>query len=282
MKKVFALIIATLTVFVFCSCKGGPNVISCYETPYNAQFFKDGYDYLSAEKKLNCENSDKISLASGHIPIHKIESVSELEKFESDYVSQFASDELKNHLDSYDKDFFKENILLIVNLYSGSGSFKYYISNIYISDTYNQGKDFTVGISQVLMPPDICVTNDIAFWLVTLEVKRAELDGVKSYGAVNETSHSYYGIRGDLYAPSLTIDENSAEYYLVYFSDSVRTENYGTFEKTQNEIVLHPIGTTYNIAFNIADTGDLVFDAQNTSKKFDLEISDGAVFEKMR
>ena len=128
MKKIiFAVLCLIFTLTVFCSCGDDPEVITCYASPYNAQYFIGGYDIYT--KGVVCENSDKIERNSGHFPIHKIESVEELENFRDDTLFKYAIRstpyELKQYLKNYGEEFFVDKTLLLVGTDSSSESYAF-------------------------------------------------------------------------------------------------------------------------------------------------------------
>lgn len=182
MKKITAfLLVFVMTCFAFLSCKSSDEL----SAKYNVQFFRDGYDdsysliFDEAGKSQKSENFDKLG-QGGHLPIHKVESLDELKSFRDEIVGSYISDGLKEYFDELDKDFFDKNILLAVNLVSGSGSYRFRASSV----TVNEGC-FTVGVSMI-DPEGQCVTDDMAYWLVLYEVSQAELDGVTAFDAVYE------------------------------------------------------------------------------------------------
>lgn len=124
-------------------------------------------------------------------------------------------EELGN-IEGYDERFFEDNVLISVSFIAGSGSYDFYISNIYKGD----GR-MVIGTSQVLKGPYVDVTDDIRCWRILIEVKRSETEGITEFKSVMDTDHRIYRTRiGELYMQhALILDMNTGEYIFNYFTD---------------------------------------------------------------
>lgn len=275
MKNVISLLLSLVAVIAaFISC-GGDKEMRTYNSGarYDARFFRGSYQ-ADEYGFIPCENADTLYVSSvAHIPVQKIDSRERLADFEENIS---ASSELAEYVEAFDENFFEENILLAAYIESGSGSYRYYLSNMYIE---NGG--LTLGISQKLMPPDICVTCDMAYWIVLVEVKRDKISDVEIFDAIYETRHSYYDVQGDFYSPMLTLDENSSEGYFVYFADESRREIYGYFKASDKGLVLTSENGEEKIAFSF-EGDDLVFDAENTVSESVSFVDGKTVLKKLR
>lgn len=224
-----------------------------------------------------CENADKIDKNSKHFPIHKIESVDELEDFRVNTllkrVPQNTTRELTEQLKSYGEAFFADKTLLLVCTDSRSDSYSFYISSV-----KNDGKSFTVGLSYKLIAPGVEVYSTGTNGIVTIEIDRDELKGIESFDAVEETEHRYYDAEGGLYQPTLALDMKSMDGCLVYYTDPERTEYYGVFSKTHSKLTLYPNNTEHRIVFDINKNGDFVFNANKTSRELGIDIKNGTEF----
>lgn len=128
-----------------------------------------------------------------HLPLYKIDSARDLEKFIEDYGEVFALDYrfggnlgagFKAATDHCDVDFFSDKFLLVAYMEAPSGSFRYGARNIIIDDGA-----LTLEIEQTNDPE--AHTDDMSGWLVTAEVIRADATtNCTSYDAV------YVGVKG--------------------------------------------------------------------------------------
>lgn len=275
MKNVISLLLSLVAVIAaFISCGGDKELRNDNSVArYDARFFRGSYQ-ADEYRFIPCENADTLYVSSvAHIPVQKIDSRERLADFEENIST---SSELAEYVEAFDENFFEENILLAAYIESGSGSYRYYLSNMYIE---NGG--LTLGISQKLMPPDICGTCDMAYWIVLVEVKRDKISDVEIFDAIYETRHSYYDVQGDFYSPMLTLDENSSEGYFVYFADESRREIYGYFKASDKGLVLTSENGEEKIAFSF-EGDDLVFDAENTISESVSFVDGKTVLKKLR
>ena len=272
MKNTVALLLSLVAVIAaFISC-GDESQTFLNDEP-QARLFRGSYE-ANEYGFIPCENAETLyQSAVHHLPIRKIDSHTELEVLKE---HTRASEDFFEYINEFDEAFFESNILLAVYFSSGSGSYRYYMSNLYIKEDA-----LTVGISQEIIPPDVCVTDDIAYWIAVIELEREKIADVENFDAINETSHSYYASEGSIYSPMLTLDETSKEYYFVYFSDKKRNEIYGHFELNEDSLTLKADGQSNNIKFTVG-TDALIFSAKGSSKEIGSSVADKTVLKKLR
>ena len=127
-----------------------------------------------------------------HYPIFKFDTAEELEQFKLGFSDVLAMnhgyDEVPS-LDqvtaSYDEEFFAENTVVLVYVYSNSGSYRYDVSNVSMV-----WENFTVYIKehipeQNVNGSEICVTDDMAGWFVTLVVPDDTAEKFTKFDAVD-------------------------------------------------------------------------------------------------
>ena len=105
-----------------------------------------------------------------NLPIYKFDTLSELEKFKSDFGGEsgfnYGWDEVPSLNDAtkhYDEAFFDRYTLMLVCVEAGSGSYRFGFKNITIADNY-----FCVNIEQTNNPQG--GTDDMAAWFITVAV----------------------------------------------------------------------------------------------------------------
>ncbi len=176
MKKVISILLIVMICAMLFACDGAR---------YNSQVSWAGYTD-SDEVYSKCLNSHKMSLYDDvcHLPIFKIESVDALNAFKEDFKDcfDFASgrDEMLsfNEISSaYDDDYFEANALLIIYVSTNSSSYRYGLESVNIHDNTCE-----VVIKTTKSPKD--VDDDMAGWLVAVEIKRTELADCTSFDAV--------------------------------------------------------------------------------------------------
>lgn len=126
-----------------------------------------------------------------HLPLYRIDSVEELEKFIEDYGDVFSMNYKYDENEGFaaatahcDVDFFADKFLLVAYMEAPSGSFRYGARNIIIDDGA-----LTLEIEQTNDPE--AYTDDMSGWLVTAEVIRASVTTeCTSYDA------AYVGVKG--------------------------------------------------------------------------------------
>ena len=105
-----------------------------------------------------------------NLPIYKFDTLSDLEKFKSDFGGEsgfnYGWDEVPSLNDAtkyYDEAFFDRYTLMLVCVEAGSGSYRFGFKNITIADNY-----FCVNIEQTNNPQ--VGTDDMAAWFITVAV----------------------------------------------------------------------------------------------------------------
>ena len=126
-----------------------------------------------------------------HLPLYRIDSTDELEKFIEDYGDVFSMNYKYDENEGFaaatahcDVEFFADKFLLVAYVEAPSGSFRYGARNITIDDGA-----LTLEIEQTNDPE--AHTDDMSGWLVTAEVIRASVTtDCTSFDAV------YVGVKG--------------------------------------------------------------------------------------
>jgi hypothetical protein len=115
-----------------------------------------------------CVNSDRLAISSQrHLPVYKAASPAELSELTADlsyYLPAFTE-----FADIYDAKFFKERILAVVYLTSGSGSYRYGVKDIKTED------GFLTIIAQQTNSPEIG-TCDMAGWLIAVPLPASDAE----------------------------------------------------------------------------------------------------------
>ena len=144
-----------------------------------ANWTDDEYVYESA---LNAEKL--ANRAENHLPIYKLESMEELEKFKTDYADKFSFNQSYNEIPSlnevlsgYDETVFDKNMIFVIYVPASSGTYRYNIDGIYYD-----GTNFCVWVKQTNNPE--IVTEDMAGWMLMLGFDKASLEGCVSFDAV--------------------------------------------------------------------------------------------------
>ena len=139
-------------------------------------------DMSTAEKNLyrvpwtdNCtnlfyadsENNATMEQESNYkqVPLQKIDTWDEWQKFQDTYGVAFANTELQQNSEMYDEVFFSENSLILLYVMCGSGSYE-----ITVNDFFNNGYT-CYAFLQAKLPGEMA-TADEANWLCTFEVKK--------------------------------------------------------------------------------------------------------------
>ncbi len=125
-----------------------------------------------------------------HLPLYRIDSKEELEKFIEDYGDVFSMNYKYDENEGFaaatahcDVDFFADKFLLVAYMEAPSGSFRYGVRKISIDDG-----ELTLEIEQTNDPE--AHTDDMSGWLVTVEILRAPVSNCTSFDAV------YVGVNG--------------------------------------------------------------------------------------
>lgn len=125
-----------------------------------------------------------------HLPLYRIDSTEELEKFIEDYGDVFSMNYKYDENEGFaaatahcDVEFFADKFLLVAYVEAPSGSFRYGARNITIDDGA-----LTLEIEQTNDPE--AHTDDMSGWLVTAEILRTAVSNCTSFDAV------FAGIKG--------------------------------------------------------------------------------------
>ena len=143
-------------------------------------------DSVINESSLNSSVIAETAILSSelHLPLFRFDSLSDLEKFKSDFGEILNLNEQYGDVYSfsqvvwdYDEKFFEENCLICVYKVSGSGSFTYGITEI-----RNSGSSLCVYVAQTNNPE--VYTTDMAGWLLILEQNKSDLENCAEYDAL--------------------------------------------------------------------------------------------------
>ena len=130
-------------------------------------------------------NADKFDSDDGviHLPIFELEFPEELSQFKKDFggenVYDYGWDEVPSFNEvtkEYDDEFFAENSLILVYVSASSGSYRFGVKNVHCD-----GTKFVAYIAQTNRPGD--VTDDMADWFITFEVKKSDIENVTEFDA---------------------------------------------------------------------------------------------------
>lgn len=134
-----------------------------------------------------CLNHDKIILSDQkHTPIFKIEGVGECYSFINSYAHMYeveyallSRDPLSVTVgqNTYDEEFFDNNVLLVAYIFSSSGSLSYGLSNVEFID-----KTICIDAEQTNYPE--VGTCDMKGWLLIVEVPKSDLVEIEHYDAI--------------------------------------------------------------------------------------------------
>lgn len=208
MEKLISLFFAALMLLTLTGCngKGGDtetestnaevNDATQSETAsQNDPLILDSADFKSICVQYKDEsaflglNADKLGISKElHIPILKIDSLDEFESFKSLHNDSLRLDIDHNYdgsfydeTERYDKDFFNINSLLIIDVKSTSGSYRYGVESIYLKDQY-----CTVYVEQTKNLED--VTDDMAEWLIVVPIEKSKIKDVIEFDAIRKTN----------------------------------------------------------------------------------------------
>ena len=130
-------------------------------------------------------NAEKMILSSvRHLPIHKIDSVDELEKFIEVCGDELSIDSGYDEMPSfreltakYSDGFFKEYSVLLVCIEAGSGTLRFGVRDVFCDN-----QSCCVTVEQLNHPES--GTDDMAGWIALVEIKKADIMNITSYDAV--------------------------------------------------------------------------------------------------
>ena len=181
MKKLLALILASVCILSFAACKpvdpGYANTV-VHAGCTNMEALSNG-----ALNSALLQDED-----SNHLPIFKLDTLSALESFKATYGSILSLD--KGYKASsfehaltraqWDREsFFEDHTLLVIYIPGTSGSLKFGVKDIAI-----QKGTVTVSIEQTNNP--IQQTMDFVDWFVIVEIEDSEIKNCTSFDAVFE------------------------------------------------------------------------------------------------
>ena len=100
-----------------------------------------------------------------------IDTLSELKKLRKDYINDGFStinSELVEQLEAYSADYFSENVLLVLFVKMGSGSFDLSVESV------NLDEDAVKAVLNCVNPSEPVATMDMCYWCILVECKRVE------------------------------------------------------------------------------------------------------------
>ena len=134
------------------------------------------YDNALNASKLNDSNP-------WNLPIYKFDTLSDLEKFKSDFGGEngfnYGWDEVPSLNEAtmhYDEYFFERYALLLVYVDASSGSYRFGFKDVTINDTY-----FCVHVEQTNNPE--IFTGDMAGWFITVAVPDSMVANITEFDA---------------------------------------------------------------------------------------------------
>ena len=277
--KLCSVVLAALMIlFSLLSCGDGKKEEngSISEPNYKAEgygiFFVGENIYLEQDKNVNFKSYAYIPDTTNFLDITVCDSADNLENNER-----------------YGEEFFNDNILVIIGIEAGSGSHRYYVSNIYKSE-----ERLAVGVSLVMTASDIDVTDDVQYRRIYLEIDRGALGEVSEYKAIMETRHRHYytDLEGLHMQHTLSLDMNSGEFILCYFTDQdeslsgekwyktiKRYELRGRFELGDGILTLLPDGDSKNKLVFELNYGDYLYNSKKSKFNDELPFGDKTRFE---
>lgn len=177
MKKFIALVLTVLLCAGVAGCEGtaaGENYSAklCY------------VNQLGSELYTSALNADKMMSNGAHcLPVFKMESEEELERFVQDFGDDFVQDQSRNEVPSFDeatedmdKGYFSKYTLFLVAVPANSGSYRYGVDSI-----ENDGKTLCIHVVQTNNPE--LVTMDLAGWFVLVSVPKQTVAGCTEFDA---------------------------------------------------------------------------------------------------
>ncbi len=181
MKKLIALILASICLITLAACFP---VDPGYGNTVAYAGWSD--DPIIAEGSLNWKelirNED-----GARLPIFKIDTMDELEQFRAKYVNALSLEQDYNGVPSFngalakaqwDRDgFFKDNSLLVVYVPANSGSFRFGVFRVEVTDNR-----VCVYVEQTNRPEN--VSDDMAGWFVLVEIDDKAIQGCNSFDAI--------------------------------------------------------------------------------------------------
>ena len=128
-------------------------------------------------------NQDRKLINDKSLPIYRLDSASDLERFKSEHSSIFCFDQGFEEAPSfnetavkYDDSFFAEHSILLVYIHSGMDTLRYSVKDIQYEDAkllVNIQTDYSAGTSA-----------DPAGWFILIEIGRSDYPDCSSYDAL--------------------------------------------------------------------------------------------------
>ena len=147
---------------------------------------KAAYANYTEETRIlsGCLNADLMYISSvQHLPVYKFETVSELQDFKTTFADTLTFDRGYNEIPSfdsyaaeYDDAFFKSDALILCYVQASSGSYRYGVADVAVSED-----TLCVYVKQLNHPQ--VVTADMAGWFVMVEVSKADIEICKHFDA---------------------------------------------------------------------------------------------------
>ena len=106
-----------------------------------------------------------------------------------------------NYIKKYNKDFFKENAVIVLFLTYGSGSIRQRFDSL-----VKNGNELCIGMTTIQPEVGTC---DMAYWRITLEVKKSDISGVDKINCFNQ-NESKVPVEPAVPEPMTYVDEMPA------------------------------------------------------------------------
>lgn len=191
------------------------------------------YDNALNASKLNDSNP-------WNLPIYKFDTLSDLEKFKSDFGGEngfnYGWDEVPSLNDAtknYNEDFFERYTLMLVYIVAESGSYRFGFKDVTIDGDY-----FCIHVEQTNNPQG--GTEDMAGWFITVEVPDNVIENYTEFDAVFIENNIQTGLPDD-FSFALTWNVLGISSYdsqtgkLVKTSDTTHPDDYVTYYRLTNE-----------------------------------------------
>lgn len=132
----------------------------------------------------NALNASKLGEGNPYnLPIYKFDTLSDLEKFKSDFGGEngfnYGWDEVPSLNDAtrnYNEDFFERYTLMLVYITAGSGSYRFGFKDVTIDSNY-----FCIHVEQTNNPQ--WWTDDMAGWFITVAVPDSMIENCTKFNA---------------------------------------------------------------------------------------------------
>ena len=145
-------------------------------------FSRAGYGFPDIYE--NALNASKLGESNPrNLPIYKFDTLSDLEKFKSDFGGKngfnYDWDEVPSLNDAtknYNEDFFKRNTLMLVYITANSGSYRFGFKDVTIDGNY-----FCIHVEQTNHPQ--VGTDDMAGWFITVAIPDSMIANITDFNA---------------------------------------------------------------------------------------------------